>query len=225
MSRGSIEVLATAPHEFGRAGLWCRRRLAIGLLERGFRSAGLQRQRDAMLRLLCAMLAATPATASCVFENARLYNESGHTVTCDDLGGLSVALYFAGEWCPLCRRFTPALRAFREKWSGSVQIVFISSDFSEAAMKEHYAHQLGGWIALAWDDPLAATLKRRYKVWSNTEVGTFGFNKRSGVPAVVVIDHTGAELAFLPGERHGAVALLEWDPGDQMRRWPTKSEL
>ena len=179
-----------------------------------------------MLRLLCAMLAATPATASCVFQNARLYNESGHTVTCDDLGGLSVALYFAGEWCPLCRRFTPALRAFREKWSGSVQIVFISSDFSEAAMKEHYAHQLGGWIALAWDDPLAATLKRRYKVWSNTEVGTFGFNKRSGVPAVVVIDHTGAELAFLPGERHGAVALLEWDPGDQMRRWPpTKSEL
>ena len=58
-----------------------------------------------MLRLLCAMLAATPATASCVFENARLYNESGHMVTrgrCD----ASVALYFAGEWCPLCRRFT-----------------------------------------------------------------------------------------------------------------------
>ena len=27
-------------------------------------------------------------------------------------------------------------------------------------------------------------------------MGTFGFNKRSGVPAVVVIDHTGAELAF-----------------------------
>ena len=112
-----------------------------------------------MLRLLCAMLAATPATASCVFENARLYNESGHMVTCDDLGGLSVALYFAGEWCPLCRRFTPALRAFREKWSGSVQIVFISSDFSEAAMKDSAAKRASDSKALTEKSSAKADLE------------------------------------------------------------------
>jgi hypothetical protein len=114
--------------------------------------------------------------------------------------------------------------------------VFISSDMSQADANEHYAHQSGGWLALAWDDPLAAALKRRRardaapstcalrgacvsalppplpmhtvfaradRVWSGREVETFGFRRRSGVPAVVVIDPSGSEVAFLPGERYG----------------------
>ena len=139
-----------------------------------------------------------------------------------------MALYFAGEWCPLCRRFTPALRAFHAQWNSSVQIVFISSDDNEEDARTHYANQLGGWLALAWDDPLRSQLKRRHRVWSGREVGEFGTRRRSGVPAVVVVDEKGAELAFLPGERHGAAALNEWDPTETDQRWPTvgtKSEL
>ena len=154
------------------------------------------------------LAASTASEAPCVFETARLFNETGHAVTCADLGGLSVALYFAGEWCPLCRRFTPALRAFHARWNSSVQIVFISSDSSAEDAREHYAHQMGGWLALAWDDPVAAKLKRQHRVWSGREVGTFGYHRRSGVPAVVVVDPSGAEVAFLPGERWGAAACV-----------------
>ena len=80
---------------------------------------------------------------------------------------------------------------------------------------------------LDWDDPLGAQLKKRHGVWSMREVRTYGlFGRRSGVPAVVVVDPTGAELAFLPGERHGAAALMEWDPHDAQQMWPlAKSEL
>ena len=73
-------------------------------------------------------------------------------------------------------------------------------------------------------DAIAAQLKRRHKIWSGREISTFGFGRRSGVPAVVVIDPTGAELGFMPGEREGAAALREWEPHDY-RAWPVKSEL
>ena len=50
---------------------------------------------------------------------------------CRELGGKSVALYFAGEWCPLCRRFTPALHSFHEQYRDTMQVVFVSSDMSQ----------------------------------------------------------------------------------------------
>ena len=181
------------------------------------------------LFVFLAFLASATADETCVFEHARLFNETGHPVTCADLGGLSVALYFAGEWCPLCRRFTPALRSFHAQWRESVQIVFISSDLSEADAKKHYQRQAGSWLMLAWNDPVASALKRRHRVWSGRELSEFGARRRSGVPAVVVIDKTGAELSFLPGERFGAAALAEWDPSEaEDRTWPRaapKSEL
>lgn len=187
------------------------------------------RRSNMRLTVLLALLSVLMADAeSCIFEHARLHNETGSVVTCAELEGRSVALYFAGEWCPLCRRFTPALRAFHAQWNQSVQIVFISSDMSAADATEHYAHQLGGWLMLPWDDPVSKMLKRRHKIWSAREIGTFGYGRRSGVPAVVVISPDGAELAFLPGERWGAAALHEWDPQQADHAWPRaphKSEL
>ena len=109
-----------------------------------------------------------------------------------------------------------------------MQLVFISSDSTAEDAQQHYEHQQGGWVALAWDDPLAASLKRRHRVWSGREVGTFGYDRRAGVPSIVVIDPKGAELAFLPTERFGSAALKEWDPQAQQQHvWPTnvKSEL
>ena len=76
----------------------------------------------------------------------------------------------------------------------------------------------GDWFSLDWDDPLASTLKRRYRVWSGMEMGTFGARRRSGVPAIVVVDAHGDEVAFLPAEREGASTLARFSR--EWRRWP-----
>ena len=39
----------------------------------------------------------------CLFSGAALRNHSGARVECSRFAGRQVALYFAGEWCPLCR--------------------------------------------------------------------------------------------------------------------------
>ena len=137
-----------------------------------------------------------------------------------------MALYFAGQWCPLCRRFTPALKEFHEKYKSSMAIVFISSDGSASDAQTHYnAMARAGWYMLPFDAPLAATLKRRHGVWSGRESWSFlGSRRRSGVPCVVVIDEAGAELSFLAGERYGAAALYEWQP-EAKSAWRRPDEL
>jgi len=54
------------------------------------------------------------------------------------------------------------------------------------------------------------------------ETGIFGYvGRRSGVPAIVVVDPNGRELMLLPAERHGTAVLLEWDAeGQKSRKWP-----
>ena len=182
------------------------------------------------LVLLAASLAAAQPQA-CIFEGSTLKNATGDKVPCSALVGQSVALYFAGEWCPLCRRFTPALKHFYGQYHNEVALVFVSSDDSADEAREHYKRQTTGltwsfnWLSLDWGDPLAAELKKKHKVWSGREVGTFGFGRRSGVPCVVVIDREGRELSFLQGERYGAAALREWEPKAAETAWRSPDEL
>ena len=95
----------------------------------------------------------------------------------------------------------------------------MSSDASARDAEKHFAGEQGTWLSLRWDDPLAASLKRRHRVWSGREINQFGFERRSGVPCVIVINPQGEELAFLAGERYGAAALKEWEPAKAMT-WP-----
>ena len=100
-----------------------------------------------------------------------------------------------------------------------MQIVFVSSDETKRDAQRHFAGGQGDWLSLGWDDPLAAELKRKHRVWSGRETSQFGYGRRSGVPCVVVIDRGGNEVAFLPGERFGAAALREWEP-TTVNKWP-----
>ena len=153
---------------------------------------------------------------ACIFNGADLHDKSGATIDgCSVLANHSVALYFAGEWCPLCRRFTPALREFHRQDKDTSSIVFVSSDASREDATTHFANSLhsDGIFQVGWESDLAASLKRKHRVWSGREIGTYGPNRRSGVPCVVVIDSAGEELTFLGGERYGAAALREsWNP-------------
>ena len=56
-----------------------------------------------MLCLLSTFAAPTHPQQQCLFSGASLRNHSGTRVECSRFAGRQVALYFAGEWCPLCR--------------------------------------------------------------------------------------------------------------------------
>ena len=57
----------------------------------------------------------------------------------------------------------------------------------------------------------ADALKKRFRVWSGSECVKLGSGRRSGVPALVVLDgKSGEELAFLPAESQGAKSLQKW---------------
>jgi len=63
---------------------------------------------------------------------------------------MSAGLYFSAHWCPPCRGFTPELAKFynemKKKVGDKLEIVFISSDRSEADWKGYFAEM--PWLAL-----------------------------------------------------------------------------
>ena len=81
----------------------------------------------------------------CIFDGAQLTDQHGKHVTCGQLSGRAVALYFAGEWCPLCRRFTPALKKFYKLHGENVNpycdvvehVPFHSSAIANASSSSH----------------------------------------------------------------------------------------
>lgn len=139
-----------------------------------------------------------------------MVDKQGRRVDVSSLGGRSMALYFAGEWCPMCRGFTPKLKAFMEA-SPDKAIVFVSSDFSREDY-EHHLRSLGDdWLSVPYGSDAQSMLKAGYRVWGGREAGTFGMGRRSGLPTLVVIDpKSGKELRHLDAESKGASVLAEW---------------
>ena len=63
-----------------------------------------------------------------------------------------VAIYFSAHWCPPCRGFTPVLQNFYDtvnKDGKKMEIIFVSSDQDEAAMKDYFESM--PWKACAFD--------------------------------------------------------------------------
>ena len=127
--------------------------------------------------------------------------------------GKRVALYYTAGWCPMCRSFEPALDAFRQK-NGDVFPVMVSSDRSATDAIDR-AKALG--MPMVQYD-VGDALKQKHQVWAGSESMKLGFGRRSGVPALVVLDSSGEEVAFIDAERRGAAALDKW-PKDS-GRWP-----
>ena len=64
-----------------------------------------RRSRRGLRTMLCLLstFAAPTQPQQCLFSGASVRNHSGARVECSRFAGRQVALYFAGEWCPLCR--------------------------------------------------------------------------------------------------------------------------
>ena len=125
--------------------------------------------------------------------------------------GKRVALYFTAGWCPMCRDFEPALEKYRlaaEESGNPVLCVMVSSDRSAAdAGKRALDLKM---LHVEYDGSVRDALKAKYKVWAGVEQGKLGTGRRSGVPALVVIDEAGQELAFVDAERSGSKSLNKW---------------
>ncbi len=111
-----------------------------------------------------------------------LVTANGKTVNGADVlkGKKLVALYFSAHWCPPCRAFTPELVKFRNKAVSNnlpFEVVLVSSDNDEKAMKSYMATEAMRWYAVPYSSQLRTRLKSEFKV--------------SGIPTLILLDGNG----------------------------------
>jgi len=132
--------------------------------------------------------------------------QDGSTVGLNAVQGKTLGLYFSAHWCPPCRAFTPALKAFYTEYKAAkpdFEIIFCSSDKDEEGMQSYFKEDHGDYLAL----PFA---KRKEK-----EALSDMF-KVEGIPTFVVVGPDGSVVnANARGKvSAGAAAVLEagWEP-------------
>ncbi|EKX50353.1 hypothetical protein GUITHDRAFT_151288 [Guillardia theta CCMP2712] len=134
------------------------------------------------------------------FGNATLINAQGKEVAVSSLrSNKVVGLYFSAHWCPPCRSFTPMLaETYRTMKSQGkeFEIVFLSSDQSEAQFKEYYSQM--PWLAL----PFA---QRSLK---DQIAGQIGVN---GIPLLVLVNPEDGKILTKDGRK----VILEDRNGQQ----------
>lgn len=97
------------------------------------------------------------------------------------------ALYFSAHWCPPCRIFTPKLVAWYNEFKPkhpNFELVFVSSDRDEAAMKKYIKDTNMPWLVAKFDQR------------ENPALQKFASD---GIPYLVLIGPDGKDLTGLPG--------------------------
>ncbi|CAE7734319.1 unnamed protein product, partial [Symbiodinium sp. CCMP2456] len=152
---------------------------------------------------------AMAAAASAAPSLGPLLDSEGKEVDGSSLEGKSVALYFAGEWCPMCTAFTPVLTEFM-KDVGDKAVVFVSSDFTKEEYDQHRSHLPSQFLSVPFGSEMQDSLKRKFHLWGGREIPKYGGDRRGGIPALVVITPGGEEQKYLDAESKGGAALKEW---------------
>jgi nucleoredoxin len=126
------------------------------------------------------MSAFTKLLGDKIIEGKKPYKE----LPTSGLEGKHVALYFSAHWCPPCRKFTPKLAAFYQKFQAEqkdkkLEIVFVSSDRSDDEFDEYF--QTHPWKAVPFARrDIKKTLGNKYSV--------------EGIPTLVMLDPEGNVL-------------------------------
>jgi nucleoredoxin len=106
------------------------------------------------------------------------------------------ALYFSAHWCPPCRMFTPKLVEWYNDFKAKhpdFELVFVSSDQDEAAMKEYIEGDKMPWPYVKFDKA-KEEIFRKYS--------------SDGIPYLVLIDENGKDLTGQSGN--------EWQAPDDV---------
>lgn len=124
---------------------------------------------------------ATALQGKLVAVNGRAVRE----LASDHLAGTQMyAIYYSASWCGPCRRFTPDLVAAYAKIKAAhpdFEIIFVSSDQNEDAMRHYMIDDRMPWPALRYRDTQSNVALSRYKA--------------SGIPNLVFIDGDGLILS------------------------------
>lgn len=108
----------------------------------------------------------------------KLINRAHEEVAASRLREVKYTLfYFSAHWCPPCRTFTPELVNFynRHKNDHNFEIVFVSADRNEAAMREYFAEM--PWLAIRYNQVRNSGLAQRYA--------------GPGIPCLVMVNAAG----------------------------------
>jgi nucleoredoxin len=99
-------------------------------------------------------------------------------------GSQMYAIYFSASWCGPCRRFTPELVAAYPEIKAAhpeFEVIFVSSDENEDAMKHYMVDDRMPWLGLRFKDVRTNATLARYA--------------QSGIPNLVFIDGDGRILS------------------------------
>ena len=110
----------------------------------------------------------------------------------------------------MCTSFEPSLLQFRASAASlgkDIEIIYVPSDRTA----DDVVRRTKSLDMISVPIEEADEVKKRWKIWAGVESVKLGTGRRSGVPALVVLDSkNGDELAFLPTESQGSNALNAW---------------
>lgn len=125
--------------------------------------------------------------------------------------GKLVVLFFGSFWCPMVMTFLPTLREFYGNHKNEIEILYVSSDVNKESYEEFV--KSCPWFALSFGSMATSGFKQKHRVWSGKEHKDYegrsfgnsifycyrvtGVERRSGIPALVVLDENKEEVAFI----------------------------
>ncbi|MEM9446477.1 MAG: thioredoxin-like domain-containing protein [Verrucomicrobiota bacterium] len=130
----------------------------------------------------------------------KLQDANGKEIPTSSLSGKHVGIYFSAKWCGPCRVFTPKLVEFRDRNQNNFEVVFVSSDNSDAAMKNYMKDSEMQWLAMKRGSKEAKDLNSRFEV--------------RGIPSLVILSPKGEVITrngrgLIDQNPNGSVAIFK----------------
>lgn len=110
-----------------------------------------------------------------------IINAKGEEIPLTVLNNKAIGIYFSAHWCGPCRRFTPRMVEYRDKYKDDFEVVFISSDRSEKDQFHYMKSAKMKWPTLKFKSKAGQELSKRFKV--------------RGIPKLVVMNSKGEVLS------------------------------